>query len=304
MTTNSPEYEEGCYSENSILTVVKNVKEAPCPIINKSKIDTDGIPFCPDVVLQYSANSVFRCAIGQSNEKLWTAPTAKQKQSFDNLLNAFYSNYTTNTKEHSKVILDSCEELYLECCRAKTNTDSYLLIYTKPGFKSYNGPFLMLREQNASNVIIISPHDGTDNTSIDTKLGFKNSKAFAVISNGHHKWNRQCDFCHTADTLGFYVLQKLAQLIKKPILLNIHGMIYHDFILRRSRSPELLVVFDKIVTKYVKRLETLNASFVIDDISTPYSLKTEIPVKFHKNRPEIIEKIIKEIELNTWAWGN
>lgn len=274
-------------------------------------MDIDGIQFCDKNVIDFNAWSVYKDAINQARESLWTSPTQDQKDNSDlliDLISKLLNNYKTygqltienvdSFKAISSQILITADKLNLQCVRAKIPTDSYLLFYTKPGIKNYNGSFMMIREFNYSDIIIISPHDGTDQTHSDTKLAFKNSKAFCCFSNGHHKWSREQDFSHTVNTLGYYTLVKLCTLIQNPILLNIHGMAVRNMIMKKSNNPELVKVFnDIVIPKYVPKTVTLSAYFVIDDIKTDYNLKCEIPTSIHINRPQIVEDIVHGIEI-------
>ena len=292
----------------------------------------DGIPACPKEVIEKTAFVVFQKAMKQSVRNLWEEPTEEQKLDFESIIQSFYNNYNVQNdindleneiselqkklkeikdkrNKESENMLLRANKLNLICERAKTKDDSYLLFYTKPGIDNYNGPFLMLREMNASNVVIVSPHDGFDRTSIDTKLAFKMSKSLAVVCNGHRKWSRYHDFSKNENRLGYDVLVKLASLVDKPIILNIHGMKNDKKILRRSRSDKLLRVFDNAVKEFTylkdkKDVFRFNAHYIIDLIKTPYQLKTEIPVKIHSKNKEFIGNFIKKVEENTWAWSN
>lgn len=283
-----------------------------CPQIDMNNIDVDGMPLCPEEVIKYNAHQVLRCAIAQSKKDKWAGPTSDQIKNITRIMECFKLNYINGpTKKVTEELMHCADKIGLQCCRAKVGPskdlpkgDSYILLYTKPRVYNYNGPFMMLREGNSSNVVIISPHDGTDQTSIDTKIAFQQSRALAMISNGHHKWSRLVDFSKTRENLGNYALRKLADLFPKTVLLNIHGMIYNDFILVRSRYEPLKQVFiDTFLNNtIIKRVEPFNAWYDIDTINTPYQLKTEIPVKIHKKRPGFLAVVINQIELNSWAW--
>lgn len=284
------------------------MNKTPCPKIDKTKVDIDGIPFCPIEVIKYNAYQVFRCAFAQAKRELWKSPTPDQIKNIETVIQCFYNSYTNGiTKENSSLLMSSADAIGLQCCRAKNETgDSYILLYTKPGIRNYNGPFMMLREKNASNVVIVSPHDGSDRTIIDTKVAFKNSKALAVISNGHKKWSREADFSKTRNNLGNYALRKLADLFKRTVILNIHSMVHSDYIMIRSRFPPLAKVFEDSFKKYtsIQTIKPFNAWYDIDTINTPYQLKTEIPAVVHGTKPEVIGKIICDIEKNKWAWAS
>ena len=120
--------------------------------------------------------------------------------------------------------MENADKLKLQVCRVKNDRvldgvaelDSYLLLYTKPGVKSYSGPFLLLRETNPSKVIVISPHDGSDGTHSSTKKALEDSHALAVVSNGHKKGiTAISDFVDHGNTLGAIAVRQLNYLFKK-----------------------------------------------------------------------------------------
>jgi hypothetical protein len=288
---------------------MKNTK--PCPQINPENKDIDNMPFAPPAVLSFCSNQVFRCAFYQAKANEWKPPTQDQIDNIEGIITAFHDNYVSGTKRSTGILMDHCKALGLQCCRAKVDPnpdnplgDSYILIYTIKGKTDYNGPFLQLREQNASNVVIVSPHDGTDNTSQDTKISFKKSRAIAMVSNGHKKWSKEADFSKTRNNLGNYALRKLAEYFHKLVILNIHGMIYTDFVLVRSRYLPLKDIFVKVFEENtgITRVQEFNAYYDIDTIPTPYQLKTEIPIKVHLSQAGLLGKIVREIEKNAWAW--
>lgn len=286
-----------------------------CPLVEKNKVYPDGIPYAPVEVLTQTAFIVFKCAVSQALQKLWTPPTPEQKQNMTAMLSAFYQNYKTNTTKHSADIMSCADKLNLQVCRVQKpdNSDSYLLFMTKYGAKNYNGPFLLLREHNASNVVIVSPHDGSDYTHYDTKLAFAESKAFACVSNGHGKWSRQVDFCHTQNTLGYYCMVELCKLMsadkREPVITHIHGMADPTCVLRHCRKNNqhqdvMTPVFDKTITdnSTVKTFKGLGVSFALQNIITQYYVQTEIPVRQHKNNPTLVTKIVQAFEQQPWSW--
>lgn len=313
-----------------------NVASVVKPLVSKPSkpavtYDWDGMPFCLQHAIDADANVLFQPALDQALPNLWTPPTPEQIAIMEKLLDAFYDSYKLKEanskvfrfmKRNTKTMMACADALGLQCCRAKvkpgvkenpnnTNVDgdSYLLFYTKSGITNYNGPFLMLREKPASNVIIVSPHDDFDGTSNDTKQAFKESRAMCMISNGHHKWYKEVDFSKTANTLGSYTLKKLAKLMlqdqRKPVILNIHGMKDDTCVMYRSRSPELSKVFEEAILKYttITRFEKFNAEYDIDSIPTPYQLKTEMPAIMHRLQRQVMGQIVNLIETNSWAWG-
>lgn len=256
---------------------------------------------CSDSVINNNAEEVFNIARSQSNKKLWKLPTNKQINDMTTIIESWYSIYfKTYTNEDNTVnnMLSACNSLNLICQRACTDDDDYLIIYVKKGINNYNGPFMMLRLKNASPVIIISPHDGSDSTCVSTKLAFKNSRAIACICNGHIKWERKYDFSKNSNCLGYHVLKIISNLIKRPVLLNIHGMRYNNLILVRSRSKLLRNIFmnEYNIHTGIDDFKQFNAWYAIDKIKTPYSLKTEIPVRIHLNRKNLLGKVISKIE--------
>lgn len=287
----------------------------PCAQINPEITDFDGMPLCPDVVKEVSASAVYRCAMQQTTQ--WHLPTKKEKENLNGILSAFKTSVDSGiSRATTDQILDSADQLNLQACRVKNDriydgkaeNDSYLLVYTKPGVKTYSGPFLMLRETNPSKVIVISPHDGSDGTNTSTKKALENSHALAVISNGHNKGiTHQSDFVDHMETLGAVATRQLNMLFPKSVFLHIHGMRASDHVLYRSRSKLLGNAFEKGVVENTNidkgAFGSFNAGYVTDSIiKSPFSLKTEIPTRIHLSNPNAMGGIVRTIEENIWAW--
>lgn len=274
-----------------------------CPQIDFTVKDTDGVAFCPSAVEEFSAYSVFRCAFGQAQENLWHPGTDKERKSQGDMLTAFSEHATPR-------LLSSADELGLQVCRVKKPDDSYLLVYTKPGVKDYNGNFFMLREIGASKVIIMTPHDGSDGTQVDTKQAFASSRALIEYSNGHPKGfaNGHADFLDYANTMGAIATQQIDNLFPRSVWLMIHGSAAPDKILYRSRSKPLANAFVKgckLATNVKKYDAAFNAGYVVDKlIDSNYYLKTEIPARIHVDNHGALAKIVKTIEENKWAWND
>ena len=288
---------------------------AGCAQIDKGNTDFDGMPFCPDVVKDNSAAAVFNCARGQTT--VWHAGTPKEKENLAGIISAFKRSvdegisYVTTSQ-----ILDNADKLNLQACRVKNDRvylgkaekDSYLLLYTKPGVKTYSGPFLMLREINPSKVIVISPHDGTDGTHADTKIALENSHALAVVANGHPKgMTNQSDFVDHSDSMGAAAVRQLNMRFPKSVYLHIHGMKASDHVLYRSRSKVLGRAFEKGIVNFTNiakgAFNNFNAGYVTDSIiKSPFSLKTEIPARIHTGNENALAGVVRTIEENAWAW--
>jgi hypothetical protein len=286
-------------------------------------VDTDGMPLAPDTVLTspQGAYIVFGPALNQANS--WHPPTQQEKDLTSQLL----TNWQISTVNGPSVtttqkIMQAADGLGLHVCRAKTFKtvngvqvpDSYLLVYTKPGVKNYSGAFFMLRETKHSKVFIIGPHDDSDETFADTKIGMAQSYALACISNGHKRGQvglganyRESDFVHSTDNLGTFALQQICKMFPSSVCLHIHGMSDPTKCLYRCRSDPMEKVFKKTIADNTKLGPTdfapLNAYFTVDQmVNTNYYVKTEIPVVIHKNNPAIVKDIALAMEQNTWSW--
>lgn len=278
----------------------------------------DGIAIAPKEVTEYSAWVLFGPAIKQA--KFWHEPTNFEKDSMFNLLSAFHRRVLEKkpilefSKEISKDIIDNASKLKLDVCRCvKNETDSILIFYTKKGVKDYSGPFLILRETNPSNVIILSPHDGSDGTNVVTKLAIQNSKALAMISNGHPKGiSNKSDFVDHGDAMGSIVLRQIQNIFKalgefKAVILMIHGKAGNNSISYRSRSKPLANAFEKGSKRHtnIKHFDSFNADYATDKIvATPYYLKCEIPVRIHRNNKNAVTGMVTTIEEYPWAWDS
>lgn len=275
--------------------------DLPCDQPDVLHPDTDGMPFCPPVVANQSAFAVYRCALADAKSFHKTTPA--EKASTKDLIAGFKADSVPQ-------ILGAADKLGLQACRVKSADDSYLLVYTKPGVKDYSGAFYMFREKGASKVIIVSPHDDSDETFQDTKIGLAKSKAMMTISNGHRRSNGDGlgDFVHDpcGENLGCIGTGFVGDMWPGSVWLHVHGMVNPKVVLYRGRSP----VFNRAYEKAIKdntNIDTLNpnfnADFSIDKVvNTDFYIKTEIPVRIHKANPLVIAKIVTEIETNDWAW--
>lgn len=282
-------------------------KIVPCPQIDKTKLDTDGMPFCPAVVTETSAFGVFRCAFNQA--RTWHEATQEEKTAQATLLGSFIdARAKGNTKAGTAEFLQAADDLGLQACRVKDKDDSYRLVYTKPGVKDYNGTFFMLRETKASKVILMVPHDGSDGTHTDTKLAFQRSKAVVLYSNGYPKSIDlgKSDFIDHTNTMGAVATRQLDDLLPKSVWLMIHGQANSKSVLYRSRSKVLGRAFTKGVLENtnIKIIhDNFNAGYAVDKlINSTFYLKTEIPARIHQGNLGAMAKIVIEIEKNAWAW--
>lgn len=284
-------------------------KDPPCPQLDPSKKDPDGMLQCPDLS-DKSAWAVYRCAIEQATS--FHEPSKAEMLSMDKLLTGWADSNVSQ-------MIEAASDLSLQSCRVSQlkdgSPDSYLLFYTKPGVKNYSGPFLMLREANYSKVLVIGPHDDTDSTAYDTKAATAQTSAMGTISNGHRRRNvrhganpgRNDDFVHSdgpTHNLGTYAVEKFCQIKPSSVVLHVHGMADHTKVLDRSRSPVFQAAFEKAVKEHtsLKEFDRLNAYFSIDPlVNTNWYLKTEIPVRVHNNNARALALIVKDIEEYPWA---
>lgn len=285
-------------------------------------IDTDGMPISPKIALtsHNGAYSIFRTALDQAI--FWHPPTQQEKQSMLQLLTNFHlSTINGISKITTRNIIQAADELGLQVNRVKTfktvNSvkvpDSYLLVYTKPGVKDYSGPFLMLRETKRSKVVIISPHDDSDGTAINTKLGMSESYALACISNGHKRGKigeedyRDSDFVHSKNNLGTYTVEQFCNLFPGTVCMQIHGIAHPTKCMFRSRHLEMGNIFREILIKNTRLKQEdfvdFPVSFTIDNlIKSNHYIKCEIPAVIHKRNKAIIKLISLEFEKNNWTW--
>lgn len=287
-----------------------------------SLIDFDGMPLASDKILSSAQNAyvVFGPAMDQATS--WHPPTKQEKELTSQLLtNWQISTINGPAKETTNKILDAANGLGLQVRRVKTTKDvngakvpdSYLLVYTKPGVKDYSGAFFMLRETKHSKVFIIGPHDDSDGTYADTKIGMSESYALACISNGHKRGRigtglyRESDLVHSTDNLGTFAVQEICKMFPGLVCLHIHGMADTSKCLVRCRSDPMEQVFKKVVADKTRLdpedFKPFNADFSIDSIvNTKYYLKTEIPAVIHVKNKAIIKNIALAMEENPWCW--
>ena len=289
-------------------------KNPPCPQIDKTKLDVDGMPFCPSAVSESNAYAVFRCPLEVTNS--FHTPTAKELGSMKSLLTAFATSTTAGVKaDTTKVMLSSADELNLQACRVSqmrdNAKDSFLLFYTKPGVKDYSGPFMMLRETKHSKMVLIGPHDDSDGTFAVTKVAIAETSALALFSNGHKRGNipgmtgRSTDFVHTENNLGTKAVHMFGELFPNHVWLHTHGMADPSKVLYRSHSKVYGAAFEKAVMAVtnIKEFKPLNAYFTVDnETNSGYYIKTEIPVRIYHNSDQSVARIVKELEKNDFVW--
>lgn len=285
---------------------------------SNTSVDPDGMPLAPPEVFTSpsGAYSLFGPAINQATS--WHTPTVQEKQlTLQLLTNWKQSTENGISKETTGQILQAADSLGLQVCRAKQERegveDSFLLVYTKPGVHNYSGAFFMLRETRHSKAIIISPHDDSDDTYADTKIGMAETFALACISNGHRRGHvglpdggKVSDFVHSTDNLGTYAVQQMCLLFPKSVVLQIHGMVNNKECLYRCRNDSMMKVFKKAISDNTKLgpndFGPLNAGFSIDSmVNTNYYIKTEIPVSIHLHNKKIIVDIVSDMEKKPWC---
>lgn len=296
--------------------VAHGAKPMQCPAIDKSKVDVDGMPFCPADVQTNSAWAVFGCAINQANS--FHPPQAAEKKSMQDLLSAFAKNRAEGVKKATTAqLLKAADELNLQACRVTHDRegakDSYLLVYTKPNVKDYSGAFMMLRETKSSKIVIIGPHDDSDGTFKVTKVAIAKTSTLALFSNGHKRGNiknaesgRATDFVHTENNLGTLQVEMFGKLFPKQVWLHIHGMKDPDTDLYRSRSQVLASAWEKAVsasTNIKDHNPRFNAYFTVDnEVNSNFYLKAELPARIYGNGDMAVTRIVKEMEKNAFAW--
>ncbi len=300
--------------------LISTLSLADCPQIDHTKKDTDGMPFCPALSATTSAWEVYRCAIEQGRS--FHAPTVQEKTKMTDLLTTFKESTIKGigAVTTAKILADA-DSLDLQTCRVVQDRagvrDSFLLFYVKPGVKDYSGPFMMLRETKHSKVIIIGPHDDSDQTYATTKLGTQNTFALGTISNGHKRnyipdspptpGGKHGDFVHenSNQNLGTFAVGQLANLFKNYIFLHFHGMADPSKVLYRGRNDVLNTLYEKTImaNTNIKDFHVLNAYFTVDPlVDTNNYIKTEIPVRIYTNNPMIVTSVVEAVEAQDWAW--
>lgn len=283
-----------------------------CAQIDPKNTDVDGMPFCPDVVAQNSAWAVYDCAIQQA--KSFHPPTVAEKSAMHNLLLEHQkSTIAGPTTATTTALLSFADQLNLQACRVSKTLDgakdSFLVVYVKPNINDYSGPFLMLRETKHSKVALIGPHDDSDGTYADTKVGLANSHALVLVSNGHKRGNvgtPNGDFVHETNNLGTFTVGFIGDMYPGYVWLHIHGMAEPKKALYRSRTDQLSKAFETSIVAHTNiaadAFGNLNADFTVDSqVNTNFYLKTEIPARIHENNQGIIASLVRDIEKNPWA---
>ena len=284
--------------------------------------ERDSIPDAPASVSS-NTDSVLRPAMERANS--WHKPTQREKAAINDILESFKESLVNGpSKIGSEIILQAANFLGLVVCRVrgfKVNSlgvkvpDTYLFFYSAPGTRNYSGAFMMLRETLRSKVIIISPHDDSDNTRIVTKIAFQESSALAMFSNGHKRNSvklptRDSDFCHNSsnNNLATYTIELMCKLFEDHVCLHFHGFVENRKCMVNARHAGLGTSFKNSLVKY-SRLNAsggfvaLPVSFSIDKIvNTSFYLKTEMPVSIYANNKVILRNVVLDIEKNDWAW--
>lgn len=297
----------------------------PCAQIDLTKKDPDGIPLCPDVVKTSSAFAVFRCPLVSQNA--YHKPSDSSRAEVVALLQSWKDiRDKGKSPERAAAFLGHADKLSAQACRVNNSADdSYLLVYAKPGVKDYSGVYMMLRETKASRIVVLGPHDDTDGTYASTKLALQHSHALALLSNGHQRGkiphcSTTCggpddtlgrgDFSHdsVADNLGTFTAKALGDLYPKKIWFMVHGMSNDNAILYRVRNQNKVLsnAWEKAMAN-ATGLDKFNPKFNADfstepGMNTNWYIKTEIPAKFHREKPEHLAKAFTELETYPWAW--
>lgn len=250
-------------------------------------LDVDNMPLCPPTDSPWS---VVSSAWDAARE--WHLPTRSEITHMRTFLKTFKSSLNQrHTKRRTRQLMKPLTALNLTMCRL----NSTLIVSTLPRVRTYSGPFFFLNEQKTSDILVLSPHDGSDGTNVDTKLVL--GDAFAVISNGYKK-TPETDFVHNKETLGFYAFDYFTRLFPKSTIIHIHGSAAPDLVWLRSRDDVLKSKYESAVTacSNITAFTPLNAYFVVDDVvRTPKYLKTEIPAAIHMEQPDVFKCIIHRL---------
>jgi hypothetical protein len=307
----------------------------PCPKIDPVFKDIDGIPFCPEAVNNHSAFSVFRCALNQANS--FHNPTPLEKGDMKGLLTT-WKQIRDDGKDPilGHKLMGHARRLDLQVCRAgwvfdggkdQGTSNTYLLFYTKPKVKDYSGPFLILRETEASRFVILGPHDDSDGTHTSTKRAIQDSKALALVSNGHKRGNiplgssqptnsapdsrgGKGDWSHESIdiNLGTYAVKVLGDLYPQRIWLMVHGMKNDQVVLYRVRNGnKILSKAWEQATTNATGMANFNPRFNADFHTEPHMnsnwyIKVEYPASVHRTMPNHLADAIRQLEEYPWAW--
>lgn len=256
----------------------------------------------------------FQKAINQANS--WTPASSDQKVLFSRLIdlcldfrfnlniNSFINDGEIRLNYIEQSIINISGQLNLRVKRVKSASDDFLIFYTKEGITDYNGPLFMFRLSECYKIMIISPHNESDGTSIDTVIGFTETKAMWYICNGHKRATNQperdtTDFIRNNQSLGFHVVKDICEKLRGLIVLHIHGSKKAGVCLLKSRSKQLESVFKAAIREStnIEIFKAFNAGYALDAIvNTNLYLKTEIPSKTHLANKKIIREIVLDIQ--------
>lgn len=284
------------------LSLSAQIAHADCPKIDFSKKDKDGIAFCPDLVKQSTAYTVFGCAIHQSTS--WHEPSKGEVQTGRALLDAF------KAKDYP-ALLANADKLKAQVCRVVDGDDKYLLVYAKPGVKDYVAPSFILRDAaKVSKLILVAPHMTSDGYFAAAPKALQGSHALMGFYSGHLKslgQGRDADFSHSKKDLGYWLIKYASDLYPKHVWLHAHGMSATGHVLYRPLKGPLAKPYEQAIRKFttIDTFDGFNAFYEIDGAITAHTgwyVKTEIPAKVYKNQPEILAKIFNFWEQSDWAW--
>jgi hypothetical protein len=282
-------------------------------------MDTDGMPLASESV-RLSPDSVLKPAMERATS--WHPPTKDECLAMQHILVNYYTSLINGpSTETSAGIILGAKFLGLVVSRVKTFKvvgvqkvpESYLIFYTNASTKNYSGAFMMLRETQHSKVIIISPHDDSDNTRVVTKTAFTESYALAMFSNGHKRGSvklpaRATDFCHNTidNNLATYTIALFCKLFKDHVCLHFHGFVENRKCMVNARHKGLGDTFKASAAKYTRLSPTdfvaLPVYFTIDKlVNTSFYLKTEMPVAIYANNKVILRNVVLDMEKNAWA---
>lgn len=272
-------------------------------------LDTDGMPLCPQSVLDDSAWQLWKCSYGQV--KVWHPPTKAEDAASQSLVRAWASERASGQSAAlATEMLLAAKAMSAEICRAKTVTDSYLVVNVAPGIKDYAGGNLLLREVKASRVIMVLPHSDSDGYYSAGPQGFKGSKSLAYIGNGHKRGNvvqkEDSDFVHHLPNLAYDTAEDIFQAYKGSYLFHLHGdgTTKPKGLMRPQDGSAYSKAFMAAVEAATKVTEwdALNAGFTTDNLPFHSQVKSELPASIYQNQDQSIARIVSDLEKSSFLW--
>ncbi len=188
--------------------------------------DTDGVPLCP-AISGTNPWEYMDCAFQQA--KAFHPPTAQELSYLETTLLSL-------SEKNVSQAMKAAAYLGLQTCRNKNAGDSYVVMTTIPGLKTYVGPFITYREKNASEVVIQDGHVQDCNWGGYPQELFLNTHAILAITNGYPRalsgskvktcWGAsyESDGTHNENNLFYRANLMAAQLWPTSVFFQLHGM--------------------------------------------------------------------------------